>query len=520
MKKILALVLVLMMALSLAATAETDSSTWLCEEKTTLTVCTWDAASQAFPTVSNDLRFWQWLEDYTNVHIEWEVHSRADYTTVYTAKLAAGEMTTDIMMVPNKTHINEAGASGLLIDMAPYVETCMPHTQRWAVEENPEVLQSCYAADGSLYYIGGQVSPDINHKVYMYNAAWLEKLGAEVPTTLDEFTDLVYAMKAAGDLNGNGEDDELILTTNGTTGFDLLSNSFGTELYSAGSSGFRAVDGKVEFEYATEDYKEYMTYLNQLYADGIIDPDFICTADEMSQKIAQDQVGIFMYYSGFSISYGKLTAAGQADPRGCHYMVGGPLEGPEGHQYYIHRSMGMDLPTGVTKNCKNPELAIRWLDTLLSDPITVRTRTCGFEGESFNFDENGEVELILREDGTWGMPKEWGCGQIALPHHQVFSSLMNGKPQWYIDQYNVFYKDEYLFKPGSVPVCTAHTAAEQELIDVVKTDIETYRDEMTAKFITGEESLEGWDEYVETLYGLGLQDWVDAMQMYYDRALA
>ena len=521
MKKILSLVLVLMMALSLAATAETDTSTWLCEEKTTLTVCTWDAVSQAFPTVSNDLRFWQWLEEYTNVHIEWEVHSSADYSTVYTAKLAAGELTTDIMMIPNIAATNEAGNAGLLIDMAPYVDTCMPHTKVWAAEQNPAVLQSCYAANGSLYYLGGQVSPDIGHITYMYKTEWMEKLGAEIPTTLDEFTELCYKMKEAGDLNGNGEADEIVLTGSGIGVFTLLSNSFGTELYSAGSSGFKAVDGVVVSEYVTDEFKQYLEYVNKLFEDGIIDPGVVKTsADEMSQKIAQDKVGIFIYYSGFATSYGNLTPAGQADPTGCHYMLGVPLEGPNGDQYFIHRSMGMDLPTGITKNCKDPELAIKWLDTLLADPMAVTVRTCGFEGETWEYDENGEIKLIKAEDGTWAMPKEWGCGQISLPHHQTYEQLMNGKMDWYLEQYNAMLEPVYMYKAGTIPVCTAYTEDEQMLIDMVQSDVNSYRNEMIAKFFTGEVSLDEWDAYVEMQYDLGLQDWIDAMQSYYDRALA
>ena len=93
MKKTLSLFVALLLLLSsFAALAEGDTSkdTWLCDEKTTLTVLTYDAASNTMPAPSNDLPFWAWLEDYTNVHIEWEVIPQASYNEVLSARLSAG----------------------------------------------------------------------------------------------------------------------------------------------------------------------------------------------------------------------------------------------------------------------------------------------------------------------------------------------------------------------------------------------------------------------------------------------
>ena len=43
-------------------------------------------------------------------------------------------------------------------------------------------------------------------------------------------------------------------------------------------------------------------------------------------------------------------------------------------------------------------------------------------------------------------------------------------------------------------------------------DISTYVKEMSAKFITGEDSLDEWDTYVNTLYDMGLQEAIDVYQ--------
>ena len=62
--------------------ASENPDTWLCDEKTTITVLTYDATNATIPTASNDLKFWQWLEDRTNVHVEFEIVPYAGYDEV------------------------------------------------------------------------------------------------------------------------------------------------------------------------------------------------------------------------------------------------------------------------------------------------------------------------------------------------------------------------------------------------------------------------------------------------------
>ena len=98
---------------------------------------------------------------------------------------------------------------------------------------------------------------------------------------------------------------------------------------------------------------------------------------------------------------------------------------------------------------------------------------------------------------------------------------MNSKKhlQWYMDQYNAFL-DPYMFIYPTVMPTNTYTQDEQDLLDLSQSDVKAYYGEMRAKFVTGEADIETeWDSYVDTMYGLGLQDWIDAMQSYYDRAL-
>ena len=317
MKKILSLILALCIVLSMGAMAFAEEDTlgisstgtnYLCDERTTLTVCTYDGVSQAFKAIGNDLRFWQWLEEYTNVHIEWEVHSNADYATVVTTRLASGEIGTDIMNVSSILNGVNAGMSGLA---APLSLDNMPNIVAYDRDVLPIIITNNTAADGNIYTISGNVSPDIGHICFMYNTEWLEKIGKEVPTTLEEFYDVCVAMKEAGDLNGNGEADEIVLTSSGLGNVvNMLGNAFGLVQYEDCDAFGVDADGKVYAEIVTEAERECWEYVAKLYSEGILDQGISKTsADEMSQKIAADNVGIFIYYSAFAAATSSIPCA-------------------------------------------------------------------------------------------------------------------------------------------------------------------------------------------------------------------
>ena len=61
------------------------------------------------------------------------------------------------------------------------------------------------------------------------------------------------------------------------------------------------------------------------------------------------------------------------------------------------------------------------------------------------------------------------------------------------------------------------TAEESADLARIMTDIETYRTEMTYKFITGQESLDNFDAFVEQIKSQGIDDAIEIQQAALDR---
>lgn len=505
-----------------AASADEKPSTWLCDEKTTLSILTYDGVNNTFPAPSNDLPFWQFLEDRTNVHIDWEIVPNAGFKEVIAARLASGSDLPDIVMTDDFLSANNAGKNGIFEDLSAHWDDCFQNTEKYFADQGQDYRALLKNEDGTCYSIVGTVAPVEGHIVYCYNTEWLEKLGKTVPKTLDEFTELLEAMKAAGDLNGNGENDEVILSSSSldTLG-SVMNNTFGMNAYESWDQ-FAVKDGTVFPEYTSENEKAYFTYLNKLYSDGILDPEIgSMTADMLSEKVAADRVGVFTYYSAFAITYGQLTSAGQADKMAEHYTLGYPLasEWNDNKAYFIRREKTASCPTCVNAASENVELACKWIDVMFADPEVLKVRTCGFEGEDYTDNGDGTISLIYPEDGAAWSIVEKGCGQIALAFIQTKEQLLNSKLQytWYINEYDDI-RENCEWRAPQITQVSAFTDAEQEMRDDVRTDVLDYYKEMREKFVTGASSIDGeWDVYVSNIQKLGLDTLTASWQSVYDR---
>lgn len=73
---------------------------------------------------------------------------------------------------------------------------------------------------------------------------------------------------------------------------------------------------------------------------------------------------------------------------------------------------------------------------------------------------------------------------------------------------------------GVIPGAVTLNSEEKEVYGDLYSEISSYVDEMTVRFIMGLEPLENYDTYVQQLHTLGVDEAIGAYQSAYDRYMA
>ena len=161
-------------------------------------------------------------------------------------------------------------------------------------ERYPVILSGLTMSDGNIYGMTGIQRPfhgiEQAGKLYV-NVNWLEQLNMEIPTTTDEFADMLRAFKQ-NDLNGNGVLDEIPMSgSNSWNGFphEMLMNAF---CHYENGNILMFSDGKFYPQYTQEGGKDGLKYIATLYGEGLIDPAAYTQTDAMLTALVDSDVGM------------------------------------------------------------------------------------------------------------------------------------------------------------------------------------------------------------------------------------
>ena len=321
-----------------------------------------------------DNAMFQQMEKDTNVKINWQYAGDADWGEQKSLLLASGDLP-DVFFGDNALKDNDIATNlDMFIPLEDYVEKYCPNIKA-AWEAEPTMRQMVTNPDGHIYTLPGKkpMRPKGCDTPFI-NKAWLDRLGLEMPTTVDEWYEVLKAFKEQ-DANGNGDpNDEIPLTGSAKTNlFDWIRYINPWGLTDSLQENFLALDQetlKPVFIPADERYKEAVAFFHKLYAEGIMDPEFITQDGSMSDaKMKNADVSLV----GTGIAWETSSAT---QPHSDEYVAMPPLAGPNGDRYIrgndeiiiYHRN-----EYTITTACEHPEVAMRWADYFSTDDISVQS---------------------------------------------------------------------------------------------------------------------------------------------------
>jgi putative aldouronate transport system substrate-binding protein len=496
------------------------------DEKVTLRVA---VANQPSVEDFSTNEFTKWYEEKTNVHVEWIVLPEGeDGIQKLNLMLSSGDIP-DVIMGFGLTaaQIELYGSQGIFIPINDLIDTYGVNIQN-AFAQYPLAKEVVTSPSGNIYSL-----PEINdcyhcsvaQKLWIYKP-WLDTLGLEVPTTLDEYVEVLRAFKEK-DPNGNGVADELPLTANvngWNSQFDFyFMNSF---LYNPSSRRFMN-DGKVDVTYNKPEWREGLRFLNQLFDEGLLDPNAFTQDTPTLQRVGQAEDNVVG-----SIPWGYpgwLPIENVEGARWNQYVVVPPLKGPNGFAVqpldpYSPFSVSKFI---VTSAAKNPAVAVRWADGFYQQEVEIAAYL-GPEGNGWKWAEEGQ-KGINGEQALYVALKSWGNIQNdqwmqANPSFRSSDFRLTQMSDNPFELETILFKESAKLTPmaqdESLAVPPLYFSAEdaQEVAEYEQT-LKKIVEEMMARFTIGDLDIDNdaeWQSYLDALDQAGLARYLELCQKAYD----
>ena len=489
---------------------------------------------------NNDLVLY--LQELTNVHVEWDLLPEANTMDRVNLMLASGEQLPDAFHSVgfNTATLITLGEGGLIIPMQQLIED-NAHVFRMMAEEFPGVMAFTTMADGNIYTmgtVGVAVHPNYNAMRFWINQRFLDTLGMQLPRTTEEYYQYLVAVRDR-DPNGNGQRDEIPFV-GAQAGWHahwdgFLMNAFiinNTSSYDTGLDArarmFRTETGQMDVSYNKPEWRQGLQYFNRLYSEGLMAPESFTINRAGLIALVENPVSIV----GSLPNGGPHEFANTGGDRRTHYRVLPPLRGPNGVQLAWYGGEFAQFGLGsftITKDSLVPEVLVKWNDYWYTEDIGTRNRygvvgrdwlqpapgTVSVTGGQARYEEilrwgSPQNAYLGRSGGSWG---RWGSFDRAMSEDPFELEFVLWNAMLEYAPYN-FTRNVPGTLPFTVDEARDYTQLNAGIIEYVETSM--------AQFVTGRLALNdaNWNTYLQTIDRLGLAQLLSITQTAFDRTWA
>ena len=553
MKKLLSILLTLTLLVSFSSAALAWEPQWehdedlsdykLCENygDITLTIAVTDHSSiEDWETNA----YVKWLEEVTNVDLTFQLIPYENRTEKLSLVLASGDYPDMFLSCGmNDAMIAKYGVDeGMFLPLNDLIEEYGTYTKRM-FQQYPGSEGQITQLDGNIYSL-----PVVNEcyhcsvpNKFWINKTWLDNLGLEMPTTLDEFYDVLVAFRDQ-DANGNGDpNDEIPFAgdykdgwlTNGDrfimncfTYYNLDLDTTATSLADAFGL-YLTEDGQVTVPFLADGFKEGVEFMAKLTAEGLY---YVGSYTQDLAGLTQlAESGRLGASAGGYILFANL---GGDVYRQYTYLL--PLKGPDGFQNVT--GFPYDSVTGnvvtISVDTQYPVECFKLADLMYTYASSMRSYY-GVYGEDWADADEGAVgingepafyKLLVPWDESKPQNKcvlqlcnsfrdaKYRLGEPSDPNVDLYSS--EGL-ETMLYQASLEYK-EFTHDNMEIPPLK-FTDDENAAMSVIKANLATTIKEGMFGFFNGTMTIEkDYDSWMATLEANGLYELIDYYQAAYD----
>ncbi|MBP3963092.1 extracellular solute-binding protein [Paenibacillus lignilyticus] len=399
--------------------------------------------------------------------------SADDYKNQLNVRLASGNFP-DLFQVTDRASLKQFVEQGLVLDLTPYTDKLQP-VRDYIGEESLKKT----TIDGKVYAV--PKAPSIPYNTYWIRKDWLDKLGLQPPSTIEEFLNVVKAF-AEQDPDGNGKKDSLGLTGSKLSTFAPIFGAFGV----GDPDTFYVKDGKLINSLYDPAMKDALAFIKQLNDTGAVDPEIMAnTGLQHQEKAIKGQAGI-VWIDWPNLSKDQFTEQIKKVNPSANWIQIAPPKGPGGQYdgpYDLGGTTGIyAIPKALENNKEKLQKVFDLLNYVSGKEGSMLVQF-GINGTHYNLegDKVTPTELMGKEAGfTWlyqftGRPEMTYLETKFAPQSQ-FIQFANSQPR--IQILNGFLTNPEGYNPA---------------------DSRRFIEEEFVKFIYGKTPLTGYDSFLKTL---------------------
>ena len=447
----------------------------------------------------------------TGIEVEF-IHPAVGQEREQLGLLMAGDELPDIIVIRGLYNGGSAGGvdDGAFLDMTDLMAEYAPDYYK-TITSSAEVYRLATSNDGRIteFQLIKQSAPEFDRVNILSSVA--QQYGiTEAPVTIEDYEEMFAKMAA-----------------DGMAGFAPAMNGRVNQFmwpYGISSGYFLDEDGNVKFGPYTQEYKEYLTMMNDWYNKGYLYKDFVSnlSASQRMNLFLNKQVG--MMINSVDNTYVAATA------KGDNLLVANYPRLYEGQEIPFATVSWDTIPvngepqtTVISATSENKELAMMYLNYFYTQE-GADLCNWGIEGKHYTVDENGQksyTDYVLNNPDVpladanatlklhlWAKLSEPDvvCNPNVISREESLALRM------------LYSDDTTVNSTQHIPDFKMSTIGSANRADL-QTDIQTYVDEMTIKFITGVTPLSEFDVYLETLKSLSVEEAIEITQAEYDAYL-
>lgn len=512
---------------------EVDASTltFPLAETTTLTGMTsYPANTESDP---NNRTIFKRLEEETNVHIEWTAIQSDQWADKIALNMANPDSLTDFIFNASfsDSDLLKYADQGIIIPLEDYIDAYMPNLCK-VFEEYPEYRTMCTDTEGHIWALpwieqlgSGKEAIQTVGNMSFINKKWLDFLGLEVPTTVDELEEVLIAFRdnASALQEEFGIEGSIIpmscIVNDGDQDPSLIINGFGEGYGDNDKTRHIAVTNDLEVicTATQQGYKDGIAWLHQLYDEGLIDPEAF--TQEWSTYVSKGKSG--RYGVCFSWDIANIDNLDDWVPLPALSADTTNIT-PQNGSFTSGFDRGRCVVTAVADN---PALVCAWLDQMY-EPLQSAQNNWGTYGEDDEFDifelgtnDDGEEMLVHAPLGDASPVEvreaEMVGGPLAVldDYYGVYVTCPDDaqyRLDWIKEYYTPYMNNDYVYPNVFM------SRDDTEELSNLQADIEKTINKYKSEWIMNGFTDDDWNTYLSELDSYGLDEYLAIYQTYLD----